>query len=162
MSTDHEQRTLVRTLALGVLSGGRSATPLAVLALNHDNAKLSGAWQDWKVFATPLGRGLLVAGAVGELIGDKLPATPSRIGFPAILGRVASGALAGAALGTTGRKNLVVEGAILGGVGAIVGSFVGWAARKAVGGVTHLPDPVVALAEDAAVIAGSVKAVTAD
>lgn len=162
MSTDHEKRTLARTLALGVLSGGRSATPLAVLALNHDNKKLSGAWQDWKVFATPLGRGLLVAGAVGELIGDKLPATPSRIGFPAILGRVASGALAGAALGTTGRKNLVVEGAILGGVGAVVGSFVGWAARKAVGGVTHLPDPVVALAEDAAVIAGSVKAVTAD
>lgn len=162
MSTKREQRTLARTLALGVLTGGRSATPLAVLALNHDRKSLSGSWQQWKLFSTPLGRGILVASAVGELIGDKLPATPSRIGFPAILGRIASGAVAGAALGTTGRRNLVVEGAILGGVGAIVGSFVGWAARKAVGGVTHLPDPVVALAEDAATIAGAVKVVTAD
>lgn len=162
MSKQHEQRTLVRTLALGIMSGGRSATPLAVLALNHDRSSLKGAWQDWKVFSTPLGRGILVASAVGELIGDKLPKTPSRIAPGALFGRIASGALAGAALGTTGKRDLRLEGAILGGVGAIVGSFVGWAARKAVGGATGLPDPVVALAEDAATIAGSVKLVTAD
>ncbi|MBT2502103.1 DUF4126 family protein [Curtobacterium sp. ISL-83] len=156
-----EQRTLIRTLALGVLSGGRSATPLAVLALNHDRPALTGAWQDWKVFATPLGRGLLVASAVGELIGDKFPKTPNRIAPMSLLGRMGSGALAGAALGTTGKRDLRIEGAILGAVGALVGSFVGWAARKAVGGTTGLPDPVVALAEDAATIAGSVKVVTA-
>ncbi|MFS2030654.1 hypothetical protein ACEN85_11145, partial [Curtobacterium sp. CT11-45] len=65
-----------------------------------------------------------------------------------------------AALGTTGRRDLRIEGAILGGVGAIVGSFVGWGARKLVGATTRLPDPVVALAEDAATIAGSVKVIT--
>ncbi len=160
MGKNTEQHTLVRTLVLGILSGGRSATPLAVLALNHDRSSLKGAWQDWKVFSTPLGRGLLVAGAVGELIGDKLPKTPNRISPTGLVGRVASGALAGAALGTTGKRDLRIEGAILGGVGALVGSFVGWAARKAVGGATRLPDPVVALAEDAAVVAGSVKVVT--
>lgn len=161
MSKNNEQHTLVRTLALGILSGGRSATPLAVLALNHDRSALKGSWQQWKVFATPLGRGLLVASAVGELIGDKLPKTPNRISPTGLIGRVASGALAGAALGTTGKRDLRIEGAILGGVGAIVGSFVGWAARKAVG-ATGLPDPVVALAEDAATVAGSVKVITGD
>jgi uncharacterized membrane protein len=161
MSKQHEQHTLVRTLVLGIMSGGRSATPLAVLALNHDRSSLKGSWQQWKVFSTPVGRGLLVASAVGELIGDKLPKTPNRIAPSALLGRVASGALAGAALGTTGKRDLRIEGAILGGVGALVGSFVGWGARKALGGA-GLPDPVVALAEDAAVVAGSVKVITAD
>lgn len=161
MSKKNEQHTLVRTLVLGILSGGRSATPLAVMALNHDRSALKGSWQDWKVFSTPLGRGMLVASAVGELIGDKLPKTPNRISPTALVGRVASGALVGAALGTTGKRDLRIEGAILGGIGAIVGSFVGWAARKAVG-ATGLPDPVVALAEDAATIAGSVKVITAD
>ena len=162
MSKKNEQHTLVRTLVLGIMSGGRSATPLAVMALNHDRSSLKGSWQEWKVFSTPLGRGLLVASAVGELIGDKLPKTPSRIAPGALLGRVASGALAGAALGTTGKRDLRIEGAILGGVGAVVGSFVGWGLRKAIGGATKLPDPVVALAEDAATIAGSVKVITAE
>ena len=161
MSKHNEQHTLVRTLVLGILSGGRSATPLAVLALNHDRSSLKGSWQQWKVFSTPLGRGLLVTSAVGELIGDKLPKTPNRISPTGLVGRIGSGALAGAALGTTGKRDLRIEGAILGGLGALVGSFVGWGARKLVGSV-GLPDPVVALAEDAATIAGSVKVVTAD
>ncbi|WIB00063.1 DUF4126 family protein [Curtobacterium sp. MCBA15_012] len=155
----HEQHTLVRTLALGVLSGGRSSTPLAVLALNHDNKSLTGSWQQWKAFSTPLGRGLLVASAIGELIGDKSPKAPNRISPMGLVGRIGAGAFAGAALGTTGRRDLRLEGAILGGVGAVVGSFVGWAARKVLSG-TGLPDPVGALAEDAVVIAASVKTVT--
>ena len=160
MSKQNEQHTLVRTLVLGILSGGRSATPLAVLALNHDRPSLKGSWQQWKMFSTPLGRGLLVASAIGEIIGDKFPKTPNRIAPSGLVGRIASGALAGAALGTTGKRDLRIEGAILGGVGAVVGSFVGWSARKLFG--TALPDPVTALAEDAATIAGSVKVITAD
>ncbi len=77
-----------------------------------------------------------------------------------LIGRIGAGAFAGAALGTTGSRDLRIEGAILGGVGAIVGSFAGWAARKLLSS-SGLPDPVGALAEDAAVIAGSVKAISA-
>ncbi len=159
MSKHDEQHTLVRTLALGFLSGGRSGTPLAVLALNHDNKAVKGDWQQWKAFSTPLGRGLLVASAIGELIGDKSPKAPARISPMGLIGRIGAGAFAGAALGTTGSRDLRIEGAILGGVGAIVGSFAGWAARKLLSS-SGLPDPVGALAEDAAVIAGSVKAVS--
>ncbi|QCR44836.1 DUF4126 domain-containing protein [Curtobacterium sp. SGAir0471] len=159
MSKHDEQHTLVRTLALGFLSGGRSSTPLAVLALNHDNKAVKGDWQQWKVFSTPLGRGLLVASAIGELIGDKSPKAPARISPLGLIGRIGAGAFAGAALGTTGRRDLRIEGAVLGGIGAVVGSFLGWAARKALSS-SGLPDPVGALAEDAAVIAGSVKAVS--
>jgi uncharacterized membrane protein len=148
--------TLTRALLLGVLTGGRSATPLAVLGLHQGDKRLAGDWQHWKTFDSTLGRAGLVAGAVGEVIGDKMPKTPNRIAFPALLGRIGAGAFVGFAFGTTtksGKSDLRIEGAIVGAVGALVGTYVAWAARKAVS--TVLPDPVVALAEDAAVIAGS-------
>lgn len=152
------QPTAARALILGVLTGGRAATPLATLALHHDDPALKGAWQQWPMFRSPIGRGVLVAAAIGELIGDKLPKTPSRITPGGLVGRVGAGALVGLAIGTTGPKNRGLESAILGGVGALVGSFAGYLARKAAGGVTRLPDPVVALAEDATVVVGSVRA----
>ncbi|WP_144761071.1 DUF4126 family protein [Curtobacterium sp. 9128] len=154
------KHTGTRALLLGILSGGRSATPLAVLALNRDHRGLSGAWQDWPMFRTDLGRGLLVAGAIGEIIGDKLPKTPNRIAGAGLIGRAGSGALVGAAIATTGKRDRRIEGAVLGAVGAIVGSYVGYFLRKAIGTTTGLRDPLVALGEDAAVIAGSTKVIT--
>lgn len=147
-----------RALQLGILTGGRSATPLAVLALNSENKDLKGGWQQWRMFSTPIGRGILIAGAVGEIIGDKLPKTPNRISPFGLIGRVASGVVVGTAMGTVGKKDLRLEGAILGGSGALVGSFVGWFVRKALTTI-GLKDAVGAVAEDAAVIAGTVKVV---
>ena len=154
------KHTGTKALLLGILSGGRSATPLALLALHRDRKELSGAWQDWPAFRTPLGRGLLIAGAVGEIIGDKLPMTPSRTAATGLIGRATSGAFVGMAIGTTGKRDRRVEGAILGAVGAVIGSYVGLLARKSVTKTTGLRDPLVALAEDAAVIAGTSKVLT--
>jgi len=86
---------------LGVLSGSRSATPLGVLALHHDRPEAQGAWCGWPVFRSRLGRGLLVAAMLGELVGDKLPMTPSRTTPGALSGRAVSGAVAGLAVATT-------------------------------------------------------------
>ncbi len=65
--------------------------------------------------------------ALTELVFDKLPATPSRkrpVGFAA---RICSGALSGAAVGATGGSLFL--GALLGVVGAVIGTFGGAAAR---------------------------------
>jgi uncharacterized membrane protein len=150
-----KQPTAVRALTLGFLTGGRSATPLAALAFHHDDPALKGSWQQWRMFGTPAGRGLLVAAAIGEIVGDKLPMTPSRLAPLGLLGRIGTGVLVGLAIGTTGGKNRGLESAILGGIGALAGSIGMALARKAAGSVTGLPDPVVALAEDAVVIGGS-------
>jgi uncharacterized membrane protein len=88
---------------------------------------------------------------LGELVGDKLPATPSRTSLPPLLGRAASGALVGAAVfASEGRRATI--GAALGSSAAIAAGLAGERIRALTVEKTGLPDPVVALAEDAAVL----------
>jgi len=146
----------VRALLLGALGGARSMTPLAVLGAQHDRPELAGSWRGWPVFRAPLGRRLLVLAAAGELVGDKLPQTPSRLGAFPLAGRVGTGVVVGLALATTEGGDRRVLLAVLGGVGALLGSWAGASGRSALGRATGLPDPVVALAEDAIAVGGSI------
>jgi uncharacterized membrane protein len=159
MSKTSSVPPLLRAALLGVLSGSRSATPLAVLALNHDTPEARGRWQRWRLFRSPIGRGVLVAAGVGELVGDKLPATPSRVGAGPLFGRAVSGAVAGIAMAGTGRRGTPVAAALAGASGALVGSWLFYRARKAVVEKTGVPDVVVALVEDAVAISGSIAVV---
>jgi uncharacterized membrane protein len=153
---------LARAALLGVLSGARSATPLAALALSRDSRTLTGSWQEWAAFRSPIGRAAFVTAGAGELVGDKLPATPSRVSRGALFGRIAAGAVVGFAMGTTDlRADRGVQGALLGAAGAVVGSFAGYLGRKALVEKTGLPDLVVALLEDAVTIGGTAAVVRA-
>lgn len=137
---------LLRPLLLGVVTGLRSQLGLAVLAWSEPAGK-----QDPLVLrglrSTP-GRAALALGAAGELVVDKLPATPSRL-QPQVLGfRLAAGAAVGAlAAGTPDRRGLAVASAV-GVAGAAVGSYAGAAYRKALPARTHTPDLPWALGED--------------
>lgn len=103
---------------------------------------------------------LMLFGA-GEVIGDKLPMTPSRVDPAPLVGRLLIGALGGIAIGSERLgKREVVRGAIAGVFGAVAGSFGGYHARKAITEATGLPDPAVAIAEDAlafALAAGAIR-----
>lgn len=159
MSTTTHLPPLVRAALLGVLSGSRSATPLAVLALNHGADEARGSWQHWRAFRSPVARAVFVAAGLGELVGDKLPATPSRTTPGPLVGRVVSGAVAGVAMGGTGRGGRPVAGAVAGALGALAGSWAFAGARKAGVDETGLPDVVVALVEDAVAVGGSIAVV---
>jgi uncharacterized membrane protein len=86
--------------------------------------------------------------SVGELIADKLPKTPSRIDPGPLTGRIVSGAAVGYVLCRHAGKSVWL-GALLGGAAAVAGSYGGYYGRKMLGEKLHLPDPIVALAEDA-------------
>lgn len=97
---------------------------------------------------------ILSVAAIGELINDKLPNTPSRKTPASFAARIATGALCGAALGAPSRN---VTGGLLAGIlGAVAGTLGGYEARtrlvKAIGG----KDLPIALLEDAAAICGAV------
>jgi uncharacterized membrane protein len=98
--------------------------------------------------------GLFSLLALGELVADKLPKTPSRTAPPGLIARVVMGALCGACIAMAGDQGIVI-GAILGVVGALVGCFGGYQIRKRLVAALGTPDYVVALVEDVIAIGGS-------
>ncbi|HWV36249.1 MAG TPA: DUF4126 family protein [Thermomicrobiales bacterium] len=143
-----------RALTLGIVAGLRSQMPMAALALRRGNAPASAGWREWPILRSKPGRIALVAAGAGETVGDKLPVTPSRLEPKALLGRIAFGGLAGAAIGSEARGTRPLLAAILlGAFGSVIGSFAGYHVRRKLGQWTGLPDPVVALGEDATAIA---------
>ena len=91
--------------------------------------------------------------AIGELIADKLPKTPSRKAPVGFIGRVASGALCGAAIGAS--REALLGGMAAGVLGSVAGTLGGYEFRarlvKAIGG-NDLP---IALLEDVIAIGGA-------
>lgn len=85
--------------------------------------------------------------AAGEIIGDKLPFTPSRIAPGPLFGRVLLGALSGAALCAAGGKRAGI-GAALGVAGAVAGAYGFYHLRHTLGQKTPILDPVLGAAED--------------
>lgn len=121
-----------RSLALGFVCGLRSMLGPALVA----------------DLAPPPVRLLFRLLSAGEVIADKLPGIPSRIAPGPLAGRLVSGmAVGGVVCHAAGKSPLV--GGLLGGAAALAGSYGGYYGRKALGTRLHLPDPVVALAEDA-------------
>jgi uncharacterized membrane protein len=92
--------------------------------------------------------------AIGELIADKLPKTPSRKAPGPFLGRIVTGALSGAALGAAGQG--LAGGLVAGALGGIAGTLGGYEFRarlvKAIGG----KDLPIALLEDIIAIGGAI------
>lgn len=118
---------LISALLLGTASGLRALIGLTVVswAARLGYIHLEHTWLAFLGFAfTPYVLSLM---AVGELVNDKLPKTPSRLIPPQFITRVVTGTLCGVALGlATGH---LVAGLLLGAVGSIVGTYGGAKAR---------------------------------
>ncbi len=140
-----------RTLGLGTISGLRSLSGLAFVCHAASRGRLDLGGTPLAFLSSPrLAKAALVM-ALGEAGGDKLPMAPSRTSLPPLLGRAASGAVVGAALFTSdGRR--AATGAALGSSAAVAAAFTGEQLRSLVAASTRLPEPIVALAEDAAVL----------
>jgi uncharacterized membrane protein len=146
--------TYLLALLIGVIAGLRSLTAPAVVswAARIGWLHLENTWLAFMGFAyTP---DIWTVLAIGELIADKLPNTPSRKAPPGFIARILTGALCGAAIGASG--NAIPAGLCLGVVGAVAGTFGGYEVRvrlvKAIGG----KDLPIALLEDAVAIAGAI------
>ena len=149
---------LVLALLIGIVAGLRTMTAPAAVALSARYgwlamadtplAFMGYAWTPW-VFAVL---------ALGELVTDQLPNTPSRK-VPAQFGaRIASGALCGATIGASG--DMLVAGLILGAIGAVIGTLGGAAVRGRMAAAFGRDRPA-ALIEDAVAIVGAFLIVSA-
>jgi len=146
---------LLFALLIGIVAGLRAMTPLAVLAwgamlgwINLADAP-HGHWSSW--LGNVIAVVLLSLLALGELITDQLPKTPSRK-VPAQFGtRILIGALAGAVIGTP--FGHIFSGIGAGMIGAVLGTMGGAAVRGALA-TRFGNDRPAALIEDAVAIVG--------
>lgn len=139
-------------LLIGVIAGLRAMTaPLAIsVAAHFDWLDLSGTFLAFLGYQwTPV---ILLILAIGELITDQLPSTPSRK-VPIQFGtRIVVGALTGGAIGVAAGS--LWMGAIIGAIGAVIGTLGGSAARARMAAAFGKDRPA-ALIEDAVAIGGA-------
>ncbi|ORA13069.1 DUF4126 domain-containing protein [Mycobacterium arosiense] len=139
-------------LLIGVIAGLRSLTAPAVVAWAAYIGwiDLHGTWAAW--LANIIAVIIFTVLAVGELVNDKLPKTPARTAPPIFAARIATGGLAGAALGAWPHWTFTALGA--GVIGAVLGTLGGYQARKRLVAATGGRDLPIALLEDAVAIVG--------
>jgi uncharacterized membrane protein len=138
-------------VAIGMIAGLRALTAPAVVCwaahlgwLNLQNSHL--AWM-----GSTAAVAIFSILALAEIVNDKLPATGSRLAPPSLVIRSITGALAASALAIGSSQSLLV-GILLGVVGALAGSFVGYHLRHQIVAGLKIPDLPVALLEDAIAI----------
>lgn len=137
---------------IGVIAGLRAMTaPAAVSwAAYLGWLNLGDSWLAFLGYAfTPWIISIL---AIGELITDQLPSTPSRK-VPVQFGtRILTGAVSGAAIGIGG--GMLVAGLIAGAIGAVIGTYGGAYVRGALA-TRFGQDRPAALIEDVVAIVGA-------
>jgi uncharacterized membrane protein len=138
---------------IGVVAGLRSMTAPAVVSwaarlgwLHLEQTPLAFLGYT----ATPYIASVL---ALGELVADKLPKTPSRKQPAPLIARIVMGALSGAALAAGGGQS-ALAGAVAGALGGVAGTVGGYEVRTGLVRALKVPDFVVALLEDAVAVGG--------
>jgi uncharacterized membrane protein len=139
-------------LLFGVVAGLRTFTAPAVVAwaVYFGRLDLMGSWLSF--LGNAWLRWVLTLLALSELVVDQLPSTPRRTVPVQFGGRLAMGALSGAAIGASSDQTLA--GAIAGILGAVIGTLVGVRTRSRLAGALHNDHPA-ALIEDAVAIGGA-------
>ena len=141
-----------QALTIGAIAGMRAAYSPALVShiLNNKKSKRlihspikfvesDGFANTTKVFA------------LGELIGDKLPATPTRTEPAGVAARCVSSGFSGVAFAKAKGDNVVVA-ALLSTTAALASTFLCYYLRKKLGEETGIPDPWIGALEDSLVI----------
>ncbi|RZU43015.1 DUF4126 domain-containing protein [Edaphobacter modestus] len=142
---------LVSAFLIGIIAGLRAVMAPALVSWAAGLGWLNLEGTSLHFFSSAITRWLFSLGALGELVNDKLPKTPSRKIPPQFITRVVTGALSGAAIGAS--RESLVGGLLAGAIGAVAGTlggaaFRGWLSR------TISNDLPAALIEDAIAIFG--------
>lgn len=138
--------SLRQAITLGAVSGLRSMAGLATLVDHasrvpyaNGNASLPDVLR-----ARNTARLLRVL-QIGEMVTDKLPFTPNRVDPLPLMGRAMFGGLVGA----LAYKQDRLAGGLAGASMAVIGAYMGYRVRKQLGTENHIPDPILAIIEDA-------------
>ena len=143
---------IIFSFLIGVIAGLRALTPLAVVswAAYLGWLPLQDTWLSFLGFAATAY--ISIALALGELVNDKLPKTPSRKLPMPFAARMVTGAFCGAALGMPAGADVL--GLFAGAVGGVIGTL-GGAALRARMAAAFGKDLPAALLEDVVAVGGA-------
>jgi uncharacterized membrane protein len=139
-------------LLIGIIAGLRSMIAPAAVSWAARVGWLNLAPTGLAFLGAAITPWILTALALGELVADQLPSTPSRTVPVAFGTRILSGGLSGAAVGAAAGS--LVTGLIAGAIGAVIGTLGGRAARGKLAAAFGKDRPA-ALIEDAVAIGGA-------
>lgn len=142
----------VLALLIGVIAGLRAMTAPAAIswAASLGLINLEGTWLAFLGYRwTPW---IMTVLAIGELIGDQLPTTPSRKTLLPFATRIIAGGLCGGVIAAQGGSFL--GGLVAGAVGGIIGTLGGAEGRARLAAAFGKDRPA-ALIEDAVAIIGA-------
>jgi uncharacterized membrane protein len=137
----------VLALGIGIVAGLRSLTAPAVVAWGAHLGWLNLHGSSLAFMGSTTAVAIFSLLAIGELIADKLPMMQKRTAPAPLVARIITGSLCGASLLAAVGKSLLA-GAVLGGIGGIVGAFLGYGARRRLVNNFNIKDLVVAVCED--------------
>ena len=139
-------------LLIGIVAGLRAMTAPAAVSWAAHLGWLDLGSTSLAFLASPWTRWILTVFALGELVTDQLPSTPSRT-VPIQFGaRIVTGALSGAAIGVAG--GAMVGGLLAGSAGAVIGTLGGRAFRARLAAAFGSDRPA-AFIEDAVALGGA-------
>jgi uncharacterized membrane protein len=119
---------LINAFLIGTASGLRALIGLAAVswAAHFGILSLDHTWLAFLGYSfVPY---ILTLMAIGELVNDKLPKTPSRLIPPQFIARIVTSALCGLAIGLSG--NGMIISLVAGIIGAVAGTFGGAKGRS--------------------------------
>jgi uncharacterized membrane protein len=146
--------SLVLALGIGIVAGLRTFTAPAAVSWGAHLGRLRLGGSALAILGGAWAPGILTLLAVAEYVTDLLPQTPNRTAAGPLVARVLSGGVSGACLCASGGSS-VLAGAVLGGIGGVVGAFGGYQARRRLVNGLKVKDVMAAIPEDlvAAVLA---------
>ena len=136
---------LIAIPMLGLATGLRSMTPMAVLCWFAYAGQLSADWAPW-VSHLSLAIVFTVL-ALGELIADKTPRIPDRVSATPLIWRLLLAGFIGA-YAAASMQGPGLEGVLLAVVGALIGAFGGYMLRRDLVQKFDCRDWHIAIAED--------------
>jgi len=142
---------------IGIVAGLRAMTAPAIVSLAAAYGFLGTVWGWVGFMEKPWVSWLFTVLALGELVTDQLPSTPSRKVPIQFAARILMGGLAGATIGASSVS--LLYGLAAGVVGAVIGTFGGASARGALARAFGNDRPA-AFIEDAIAIALGVAAIS--
>jgi uncharacterized membrane protein len=138
---------LLLALGIGFVAGLRSLTAPAAVSWAAHLGWLDLRESSLAFMGSTLTVMILSLVALAEYVADKLPTMPSRTKPGPLIGRIVLGGLSGACLSVSAQQSWLL-GAVMGGIGAVIGAFAGYEIRRRLVSGLKVKDIAIAIPED--------------